>query len=131
MVTAPDDVWEQYLAVSSFVLQVKIHADLTRFSHWQAHPSAVKWRTKAFPMYDEMLALVEGRHATGENAFRVIQLSLGDAKSDGEVNRDSSQASIMIARNNSFKFEIGEGPENIEKPFSDWVRPHLYFSVFS
>lgn len=83
----------------------------------QAHPSAVKWRTKAFPLYDVMLALVEGRHATGENVFRVTQLSSDDEVK--EVNRDSPG----IARINSFK--IDKGPESFEKPFSDWVCPHL------
>lgn len=84
----------------------------------QAHASAVKWRTKPFPLYDEMLALVEGRHATGENVFRVSQTTSGDAKSDDEVNEVKQDVSA-------------EGPESIETFFTDWVCPHLYFSVYS
>ena len=29
------------------------------------------WRTKPFPLYDEILPLVEGRYATGEGAFNI------------------------------------------------------------
>lgn len=69
-----------------------------------------------------MLALVEGRHATGENVFHVMQMMSGDAKSDDEVNKVKCD-SPGIMRNNSFSFEIDEGPESIEQPFSDWVCP--------
>jgi hypothetical protein len=74
-----------------------------------------------------MLTLVEGRHATGENAFRVTQMTSGDPKSDDEV--DDSEPGIT--RDNSFKFDIDEAPETFEKPLSDWVCPHLYFSVYN
>jgi hypothetical protein len=33
-------------------------------------PKAEKWRTKSFPLYDDILAIVDGIIATGENAFR-------------------------------------------------------------
>lgn len=70
-----------------------------------------------------MQGLVEGRHATGENAFRVTQMTskfkLGDAKSDSddEVN-EVKCSSLGITPDNSF--EIDEG-QSFEKPFSDWV----------
>ena len=71
-----------------------------------------------------MLALVEGRHMTGKNVFCVLQMTPEDAKSDDsdEVNEVNFWVnSPGISCNNSFKFEINEGPE---KPFSDWVYVH-------
>ena len=40
----------------------------------QVHKKAKMWRTKPFPLYDDILPLVEGRHATGEGAFRVPEM---------------------------------------------------------
>jgi hypothetical protein len=76
-----------------------------------------------------MQALVEGRHATGENAFRVTSQFKwpGDAKSDdeaAEVN-EVKHDSPGIAPDNSF--EIYEGPQSFEKPFSDWVCTKHHF----
>jgi hypothetical protein len=87
----------------------------------QAHASAVKWRTKSFPLYDEMLALVEGRHATGENVFRVTQLTPADAKLDEDEDSEDERNSHGIERDNSFKTN-GEGPGSAEQSFEDdWV----------
>jgi len=48
IVVASDDVWDAYL---------------TR------HPGAKKWRKKPFPLYDDILFLVDGKVATGAGAF--------------------------------------------------------------
>jgi hypothetical protein len=37
----------------------------------QAHPEAKKWRDTPFPYYDEIHGLIDGKHATGERAYRV------------------------------------------------------------
>ena len=66
-----------------------------------------------------MLALVEGRHATGQNAFRVAQVSFQDAESDVKVKVNEANDRLVFTRDNSF--EIDEGLGSFEKPFSDWV----------
>jgi hypothetical protein len=71
-----------------------------------------------------MLALVEGRHATGENVFRVTQMTSGDTKSDDEDNEDERDGH-GITCDNSF-----EGTGSAEQPFSDWVCSHLQFSAY-
>lgn len=40
----------------------------------QAHPSHKKWHSKSFPLYDDILPLVDGRHATGEFAFWIPEM---------------------------------------------------------
>ncbi|KAI0363024.1 hypothetical protein BV20DRAFT_1058413 [Pilatotrama ljubarskyi] len=49
LVMAPDDVWERYL---------------------EAHPGAKKWRKTPFPLYADILTLVEGTSAIREAVFR-------------------------------------------------------------
>ena len=49
----------------------------------QAHPDAKKWRNMPFPHYNELRALVEGRYATGERAYRVSLAS--DNENDDEI----------------------------------------------
>jgi hypothetical protein len=66
-----------------------------------------------------MLALVEGRHATGENVFCVTQMTPGDAilDEDGEDEHNSHG----IEHDNSFETS-GEGPGSAEQSFEDdWV----------
>ncbi|KAJ7851311.1 hypothetical protein B0H14DRAFT_2350369, partial [Mycena olivaceomarginata] len=48
MVTASDEVWELYLAT---------------------HENARKWRKTRFPLYDDILIIVDGIVATGAGAF--------------------------------------------------------------
>ena len=43
--------------------------------HLQVHPEAKKWRNTPFVHYNDFHMLVEGRHATGERAYRVSALS--------------------------------------------------------
>ena len=78
-----------------------------------------------------MLTLVEGRHATGENAFRVMQMTFESdpsPKLDDEIDNSEPKCdSPSITRDNSFKFDIDEEPGTFEKPFSDWVCPHFIF----
>ncbi|KAF7965578.1 hypothetical protein HWV62_42846 [Athelia sp. TMB] len=47
--TATEDVWETYL---------------------KAHPNATPYKTKGFPLYDELQLIVDGVVATGSNVFR-------------------------------------------------------------
>lgn len=56
----------------------------------QANPKDKKWRTKAFPLYDDLFPLVEKRRATGENVFRVsdAQVNDGDNRDDGGNHED-------------------------------------------
>ena len=58
------------------------------------HPSAIKWRTKLFLLYDVILTLVEGRHATDKNAFRLMQMTF------------KSDPSVMILLHSSTSFYI-------------------------
>lgn len=64
LVTAPDDVWEPYLA---------------------AHPTAKPWRKTPFPLFDDMANLTGDSIATGSGAVR-----LGAAQGSQESNEDDS-----------------------------------------
>jgi hypothetical protein len=70
-----------------------------------------------------MLALVEGRHATDENVFCVMQMTPGDAKWDeDEDSEDDEHNGHGIEHDNSFETS-GEGPGSAEQFFeNDWVR---------
>lgn len=50
MATAEESVWAKYL---------------------EAHPKAKPWHYNPFPLYDDILSLIEGRHATGEGALHI------------------------------------------------------------
>ncbi|KAI9452920.1 Myb/SANT-like DNA-binding domain-containing protein [Lactarius psammicola] len=57
MVTASDEVWEDYLKVKE-------------------HHQHQKFQQKKFPLYDEIADLIDGTRATGANAFRAGQVSI-------------------------------------------------------
>ncbi|KAG1864778.1 hypothetical protein DFJ58DRAFT_714945 [Suillus subalutaceus] len=50
IVIASDKVWDDYL---------------------EAHPEAKVWRSTPFPLYDDIIVLVDGCHATGEGALHI------------------------------------------------------------
>ncbi|KIM79143.1 hypothetical protein PILCRDRAFT_10571 [Piloderma croceum F 1598] len=52
-VTAPDDIWDAHIA---------------------AHSEDKKWCMQSFPLYDDILPLVKGRHATGELAWHILEM---------------------------------------------------------
>lgn len=91
--------------------------------------------TKSFPLYDEMLALVEGRHATGGNVFHVTPTTSGSrvTKSDEEHEDKRDGHNIKhggrsIKCDNSFETN-GEGSESVEPFFKDdWVRHPISFT---
>ncbi|KAI9464861.1 hypothetical protein HD554DRAFT_2120038 [Boletus coccyginus] len=51
MVTAEESVWEKYL---------------------EAHSKAKHWHYNPFPLYEDILGLIEGCHATGEGALHIL-----------------------------------------------------------
>ncbi|KAG1780971.1 hypothetical protein EV702DRAFT_963460 [Suillus placidus] len=53
IVIASDKVWDDYL---------------------EAHPEAKVWRLTPFPLYDDIIVLVDGCHATGEGALHINSL---------------------------------------------------------
>ncbi|KAJ8693953.1 hypothetical protein PTI98_008890 [Pleurotus ostreatus] len=61
LVTATDDVWDKY----------------------------IDWRKKAFPCYDLMFALVEGRSATGDNAVSITAMVADDSGDIGTPRSDN------------------------------------------
>lgn len=56
MVTAPSDVWDEYL---------------------KTHPKAKPWRKKTYPLFEDMAELVDGVIATGKAAFNPYRSSSG------------------------------------------------------
>ncbi|KAF8200374.1 hypothetical protein BJ912DRAFT_811805, partial [Pholiota molesta] len=46
----PDELWDSYIA---------------------AHPEAAIFHSKPFPLYNDIMSLIEGRFATGSQAFHV------------------------------------------------------------
>ncbi|KAH7905762.1 hypothetical protein BJ138DRAFT_1227040 [Hygrophoropsis aurantiaca] len=50
LVVAPSDVWERYI---------------------KDHPDAEVWRTKSFPLFDDIISLIKGRFATGDGALHI------------------------------------------------------------
>jgi hypothetical protein len=63
MVTASDEVWELYLAVR-LLFYFYLLSDT-----FQTHENARKWRKTRFPLYDDILIIVDGIVATGAGAF--------------------------------------------------------------
>jgi hypothetical protein len=49
---------------------------------FQAHPNAATWRTKPFPLYDDILGLVEGRYATGDKALHMPEMYASDSEDE-------------------------------------------------
>lgn len=66
----------------------------------QAHPEAKKWRTTPFFHYNDLQSLVEGRHATGERAYRV-SLSGGDENDDITPTEDADDVDNDAATSQS------------------------------
>ncbi|KIK42150.1 hypothetical protein CY34DRAFT_107000 [Suillus luteus UH-Slu-Lm8-n1] len=50
IVIASDKVWDDYL---------------------EAHPEAKVWRSTPFPLYDDIIVLIDGCHATGDGALHI------------------------------------------------------------
>ena len=46
------------------------------------------WCSKGFPLYDEILPLVEGRHATGELVYHALELNSSIVGDVGHEDRD-------------------------------------------
>jgi hypothetical protein len=65
--TAPDDVWDKYIAVSNYSL---LNFCSILLSTMQANKKAKIWRTKSFPLFDSIQIIVDGIIATGANTFR-------------------------------------------------------------
>ncbi len=65
MPTAPDDVWD---------IAIKVCLQFFRILNAQScqalGPKAERWRNRPFPLYDDILTIVDGIIATGENSFR-------------------------------------------------------------
>ena len=82
----------------------------------------MKWRTKPFPLYDEIFVLVEGRHTTGENAFRIAAMTGTGTDSDKEDNNKNILDSDHKANCDGFISML-----SIEQHFyDDWV----HFIIF-
>jgi hypothetical protein len=64
-------------------------------SFFQAHPKAKPWRTKSFPLYDDIAPLVEGRVATGEGVFHAGNNSLaGQNSASANESEPGDKASV-------------------------------------
>ena len=61
------------------------------------NPESEIWRSKGFPLYDEILPLVEGRHATGELVYHAPEPNSSIAGDFGHENRDA-MFSLCIER---------------------------------
>ncbi|KAJ8594106.1 hypothetical protein M405DRAFT_730329 [Rhizopogon salebrosus TDB-379] len=73
---------------------------------WENHIASEIWRLKGFSLYDEILPLVEGRHATGELAHHMPELNssiAGDGNGDGE---DGGSNDVDGNNNNDHRFDI-------------------------
>ena len=62
------DVWEAYIAVSTRLYSVPAQASNVQFL--QDHPNAKPFRTKEFPLFEDIAELIDGTHATGDKAYR-------------------------------------------------------------
>ncbi|KAF8171127.1 Myb/SANT-like DNA-binding domain-containing protein [Pholiota molesta] len=78
-VVATDTVWENYI---------------------KAHPRAARWRTTAFPLYDDMHYLVHGVVATGDDAFHPGQSppppELPEPDHDGSDSEKGSVGDVAV-----------------------------------
>jgi hypothetical protein len=62
--TAPNTVWDAYVAVHGILL-----CFLSQLTLVQKHPKLHKWRKTGFPLYDKCAKLFDGLIAMGEGAF--------------------------------------------------------------
>ncbi|EGO02801.1 hypothetical protein SERLA73DRAFT_158569 [Serpula lacrymans var. lacrymans S7.3] len=104
-VTAEEDVWDNYIA---------------------SHPEAKPWRTNPFPLYDDIIGLIDGRYATGEGdepslplphpyEEQVDQDDMGTADGHPESNLDldgeeKSQDSIEVSQSSKRKCAASGSP---------------------
>ncbi len=105
LVTAPSDMWDRYLIVSSCSYHV------SHTNYWQAHPNAKLFKKKPFILYDELATLCDHVLATSNDAFRggMDQDSRHDGEGvdmddvDGdvscEVDSDGGKVSEQLVRN--------------------------------
>ncbi|KAJ6503676.1 hypothetical protein C8R45DRAFT_1209316 [Mycena sanguinolenta] len=87
MVTASADVWQRYI---------------------EAHPDAARWQTTPFPLYDDMLYLVEGIIATGAGAFHAGAASAFQATP--ATSQAVSQATAVMTQAVSQSSQTGSAP---------------------
>ena len=61
-----NDVWDKYLKVRDVLLSDVIVMHM----YPQSRPKLKQWRTKPFPLYDEMADLVDGSRASGKRKYK-------------------------------------------------------------
>ncbi|KAH7903727.1 hypothetical protein BJ138DRAFT_1184362 [Hygrophoropsis aurantiaca] len=67
LVVAPSDVWERYI---------------------KDHPDAEIWRTKSFPLFDDIISLIEGRFAMGDGALHIPEEDHDDLNTETDNELD-------------------------------------------
>ncbi|KAF7358753.1 MYB transcription factor 08 [Mycena sanguinolenta] len=72
MVTASDEIWDAYIA---------------------AHEKAAYWRKHPYPLYDEMLILVEGVVATGASVFHAGSSTMDNSQTTANNSQNTSGSS--------------------------------------
>jgi hypothetical protein len=80
-------------------------------SFFQAHLKAKPWRTKSFPLYDDIAPLVEGRAATGEGVFRAgnnLPASQDSTTSDESEPESGDKAPVTDGDDDEEEKEHGE-----------------------
>ena len=65
----PHDVWETYITVSLLHFFIYLFK-LSNAPSIQSHPKAKPYRTKPFPLFDDMAELVGLTRATGHGSYR-------------------------------------------------------------
>jgi len=94
VVATTPEVWDTYIA---------------------AHPEMKKWRNTPFPHYYDLQALIEGRHATGERAYRV-SLTGDDGKDDPSSTEDTEDVDDIFLASQSTNTASQDAAVRTPKP---------------
>lgn len=94
---APPDVWDTYITVCPNFRTIG-----WMLRHPQAHPEVKKWRNTPFPHYYDLQTLIEGRHATGERAYRVL-LASNNGNDDPPSTEDTEDADDILTQDTAAK----------------------------
>ena len=79
------------------------------------NPESEIWCSKGFPLYDEILPLVEGRHATGELVYHAPEPNSSIAGDFGHENRDD----VSNSAHDDIPEELYDWPPSVTRLIND------------
>ncbi|KIL63009.1 hypothetical protein M378DRAFT_107808 [Amanita muscaria Koide BX008] len=87
----------------------------------QAHPASAYWRDRAFPVYEDILGLIEGRVATGVNAIHHLPEMLASSPALSSFHGSDCEADSIPPIDTMIDglLPLPDGPESPDKKLED------------